>query len=95
MKKQDPNFAQHKIPLVKIGPDGKWVDDPINPSNNHFCTPKTTDELFASQADRRQRQKIRSQGVRPLKAYAQLKATVSEEFQHDHQARDRVFRLNC
>ena len=60
--------------------NGCYLDDPIHPTNPHFCQAQDVNTVIARDLDRKARQQIRTQGTRPLRAYQGLRATVSETY---------------
>lgn len=76
--------------MIKVDQHDMLQDDQLNTSNPHFCQPKSHSEYLALNATRAQKHRIRDGRVRPRRAYADARASVSADFGGDHQERDLV-----
>lgn len=91
VKREDANaFANRTIPIIAVdATTNLYKDDPIHPRSEHFCEPFELTELLSEQYRRKASKSVRK-GVRPRRAYTELRASVAEELGTNPELRDGV-----
>lgn len=91
-KRDNPDqYRDNSVPVIAIENETKhYVDDPLQPRNDHFCQPLELSTVYAEQYDRNARNSVRRSGIRPRRAYRDMRASVARDFPNDHNVRDSV-----